>query len=230
MFSMMKSLVLRRCMRSSAQRIMGVMSLLLCLNILAASLPSLELVGLFRDTAVVRIDGQQRLLKVGASSPEGVRLISASSDSAVISFEGNRMRLKLSQKVSGSYAKVAAPRVTIPADSFGQYRVRGSINDTFLNCLVDTGASLIAMSSVQAERLGIDYLGGDKGRVETANGEATSYFVNLNKVTIGGITRHNVRAAVVDGLYPAEVLLGMSFLGGLTLHEKNGVMNLVQDN
>lgn len=199
-------------------------------GILAASLPSLELVGLFRDTAVIRVDGQQRLIKKGASSPEGVRLISQTSDTATISFAGKQQRLKLSQKVSGSYAKVEAPRITIPADAFGQYRVRGSINDQFLTCLVDTGASVIAMSSAQAERLGIDYLGGDKGNVETANGEAVSYFITLNKVTIGGITRHNVRAAVVDGLYPAEVLLGMSFLGGLTLHEKNGVMNLIQDN
>ena len=66
--------------------------------------------------------------------------------------------------------------------------------------------------------------------METANGEAVSYFVTLDRVTVGGITQYNVRAAVVDGLYPAEVLLGMSFLGSLTLHEKNGVMNLVQDN
>ena len=200
------------------------------LGVAAAPRPSLELVGLFRDTAVVRIDGRQRLLKVGVTSPEGVRLVSASLDGAVISFDGERQRLKLSQKVSGSYQKVLAPRVTIPADSYGQYRVRGSINGNFLSCLVDTGASVIAMSSMQAERLGLDYLGGDVGLVETANGEAKSYFLTLDKVTIGGITQYNVRAAVVDGLYPAEVLLGMSFLGQLTLHEKNGVMNLVQDN
>ena len=207
-----------------------LLGLSLSLNVLAAAAPSLELVGLFRNTAVLIINGQQRLMKVGTKSPEGIRLVSATLEGAVISFEGKRMSLRLSQKVSGAFKEVVAPRVTIPADAFGQYRIRGSINGNFLTTLVDTGASLIAMSSAEANRLGIDYLGGEKGKVETANGEALSYFVTLDNVTVGGITQYNVRAAVVDGLYPAEVLLGMSFLGNLTLHERNGVMNLVQDN
>ena len=97
-----------------------------------------------------------------------------------------------------------------------------------VTALVDTGASVIAISSAQADRLGIDYLAGQQGQVVTANGRATSFFVELPEVTLGGIVQRNVRAAVVRGFYPEEVLLGMSFLSGLKLTESNGVMSLTQ--
>ena len=76
--------------------------------------------------------------------------------------------------------------------------------------------------------MGIDYLAGHPGQVVTANGRATSHFVTLERVSVGGLVQHNVRAAVVDGFYPEEVLLGMSFLGGLNLNEANGVLSLTQ--
>jgi len=76
--------------------------------------------------------------------------------------------------------------------------------------------------------MGIDYLAGEVGQVVTANGRATSYFVTLDKVAVAGLVQHNVRAAVVSGFYPEEVLLGMSFLGGLNLNEADGVLSLTQ--
>ena len=194
----------------------------------AAQFPQLEVVGLFRNTAVIRINGKQRLIKVGQTTPEGIKLIAANQSVATISYAGERRQLQLSRRVAGSYERAKTKTVTISADSTGQYRVRGSFNGHFLDCLVDTGASLIAMSSAQADKMGIDYLAGQKGLVETANGRVTSYFISLDEVKIGGITRRNVKTAVVRGYYPTQVLLGMSFLNGLNLQESNGVMNLVQ--
>ena len=63
----------------------------------------------------------------------------------------------------------------------------------------------------------------------TANGRATSFFIEIPEVALGSIVQRNVRAAVVRGFYPEEVLLGTSFLGGLKLTESNGVMSLSQD-
>ncbi len=193
-----------------------------------AQFPQLEVVGLFRNTAVIRINGEQHLIKVGQTTPEGIKLIAANQSVATLSFAGERRQLRLSRRVAGSYQKAQTKMVTISADSTGQYRVRGSFNGHFLDCLVDTGASLIAMSSAQADKLGIDYLAGQKGLVETANGRVTSYFISLDEVKIGGITRHNVKTAVVRGYYPTQVLLGMSFLSGLKMQESNGVMSLLQ--
>ncbi|MEM7218155.1 MAG: TIGR02281 family clan AA aspartic protease [Pseudomonadota bacterium] len=213
-------------MRRARSALLALLSLL-CAGVAHAT-PKLELVGLFKDRAVLVIDGQQRLLRSGQTSPEGVLLVSADTSQATVRFKGVTERLSLSQRVSTSFARVEPQELTISADELGQYRVRGAINGHFLTLLVDTGASVVALSSATAERLGIDYLSGEEGVVETANGRATSYFVVLDQVTVGEISRRNVRAAVVRGFYPTDVLLGMSFLGGLRMTEQQGVLSLSQ--
>ena len=195
----------------------------------SANFPDVQVNGLFRDQAVLTINGKQRILRKGQTSPEGVLLVSASLAAAQIRFEGEERKLALSKRVSGSYERVERNVLTIPADKLGQYRVQITINGQPVRALVDTGASVIAISSAQADRLGIDYLAGQKGEVVTANGRATSFFIEIPEVALGSIVQRNVRAAVVRGFYPEEVLLGTSFLGGLKLTESNGVMSLSQD-
>jgi aspartyl protease family protein len=50
--------------------------------------------------------------------------------------------------------------------------------------------------------------------------------VMLPRVTVGSITLHNVPAIVVVGNYPANVLLGNSFLHRVEMQEQSGVMVL----
>ena len=64
--------------------------------------------------------------------------------------------------------------------------------------------------------------------MQTAQGTAESYFLSLDKVTVSGITAYNVRAAVITGRYPVDILLGMSFLKQVSIQESGGVMTLVQ--
>ena len=47
-----------------------------------------RVVGLFSGRAVLLVDGQQRLLKPGQTSPEGVKLISATSEEALLLIDG----------------------------------------------------------------------------------------------------------------------------------------------
>jgi len=187
-----------------------------------------EVVGLFKDRAVIRVQGGERLMKVGEVSPEGVRLLSADAREAVVEYNGERHTLSLTSRVAGSYAEVQHARISIPADELGQYRIRGAINDRYVNFLVDTGASVIALSSTTAQSLGIDYQRGQRGSVQTAQGNAESYFLTLDRVTVSGITAHNVQAAVITGHYPQEILLGMSFLRQVSMEESGGVMTLIQ--
>lgn len=194
----------------------------------AANFPDVELNGLFGSQAVLTINGKQRLLKNGQKSPEGVLLVSATPEKAVIDYQGDRRTLRLSQRVAGTYKERTQEVVSLNADSLGQYRAQITINGQPVSCLIDTGASVIALSSAQADRLGIDYLAGREGQVVTANGRVTSYFVELPEVVLAGIKQRNVSAAVVQGFYPEEVLLGMSFLRALKLEENGGVMNLTQ--
>ena len=54
----------------------------------AAAVDSVTVLGLFKDKAIVEIDGKRRLLRVGDTSPEGVTLVSASSEEAVLEVDG----------------------------------------------------------------------------------------------------------------------------------------------
>jgi aspartyl protease family protein len=129
--------------------------------------------------------------------------------------------------VAGSFKPADRQRVDISPDSLGQYRIRGAIDGYFVNFLVDTGASVVAMSTRHAQSLGLDCTSrGETGTVQTAQGSASACFMNLSQVTVGGITGHNVKAAVIDGNYPLEILLGMSFLRQVAMQERAGVLTL----
>ena len=150
----------------------------------ANDFPSIEVNGLFGNQAVLTINGKQRILRKGQRSPEGVLLVSSTLSHVVIRHSGTERKLRLSQRVAGNYKQVEQNGITIPADSLGQYRVQITVGGQPVTALVDTGASVIAISSAQADRLGIDYLAGQQGQVVTANGRATSFFVELPEVTV----------------------------------------------
>jgi aspartyl protease family protein len=190
--------------------------------------PEIKVVGLFRDRAVLVIDGHQRVLSVGEPSPEGILLLSATSREAVIEVEGRRETLTLGTHIGGTYREAAAgATVVVAPDGGGMYRVSGSINGFQVDFLVDTGASVIAMNRHQAARMGIDYrLEGQRAETLTASGVATVYLVELDRVRVGDIELSNVRAAVHDGDHPLDVLLGNSFLGRVDLRREGRLLQL----
>ena len=213
------------------KRTLKSIALLACLQMsmaLHAAVP-IEIVGLFKDRAVIREAGGERLLSAGETTSGGVKLISATSREAVVSYQGARHTVTLSNRVTARFAEVKVQQVAIAADDLGQYRIRGAINNRYVDFLVDTGASVVALSSAQADSLGIDYRRGQLGSVQTAQGNAESYFLQLREVTVAGIKAHNVQAAVITGTYPLDILLGMSFLKQVSMHENGGVMTLVQN-
>ncbi|RYD94869.1 MAG: hypothetical protein EOP50_08890, partial [Sphingobacteriales bacterium] len=55
--------------------------------------------GLFNNSAVVKINGQERILRLGKASPEGVTLLSANARSAEIDINGKRQTLNLNRGV-----------------------------------------------------------------------------------------------------------------------------------
>ncbi len=206
----------------------GLVTLLSVCAVTSSAVSPVEVVGLFKNRAVVRVVGEEKLLRVGETSPAGVTLLQADANGATVRYKGQQYTLTLSNRVSGSFQEAPKPAVAISADQLGQYRIRGTINNQYVDFLVDTGASVIALSSRTADSLGLNYLSGQKGTVATAQGMVESYFVTLDQVTISGIVAHNVEAAVISGRFPLETLLGMSFLRGVGLEEKGGVMTLTQ--
>ncbi len=181
---------------------------------------------LAQGSALLVIDGKQRMLRVGKTSPEGVKLISADGQQAVIEVGGRSQSLGLSRRIATSFARAKKAEVRLASSQGGHYRTPGLINGMPVNFLVDTGATYVSMNFHEAERLGIDFLAGFKSTSSTANGLADIYIVVLNNVSVGGVELHQVPAAVHDSDSPSEILLGNSFLSKVDIRIDQGVMVL----
>ncbi len=190
---------------------------------------NVRILALFSGKAVVQLDGRQRLLRAGQTSPEGVRLVSANARKAVLEINGKRGTYTLGSHISSSYAAPGGRELSVQIwpDARGMYTILGSINGFPVRFLVDTGATAIAMNAAQARRLGIDYrVVGEPGLASTASGVVKSYGVMLDRVNVGDIQLRNVRAGVIDGNHPEMVLLGMTFLGRVEMARKGQMLEL----
>jgi aspartyl protease family protein len=188
-----------------------------------------EAVGLFKDRAMIRVLGKEHYLTVGQTSPEGATLIESDAQHAVVRYKDETYKLTLSDRVGGTFQAANQASLSIAPDQVGQYRVQGSINGHMVDFLVDTGASLVAISERTAKQMGIPFSESpERAAVITAQGQVNSYLVDLDTLTVGGIQTHHVRAAVIPGDYPLEVLLGMSFLHKVKMDQQAGVLVLKQ--
>lgn len=188
----------------------------------------MEVVALFRDRAVLRTGAGERMLRVGETSTDGVTLLAADAKSARVRYQGREQVLALSTRVASSFSAAAPARIALSPDAQGQYRVGGSINGRPADFLVDTGASIVVMNSQHARALGVDFEQGQRGAVQTAQGNVDAWFVSLDTVAVAGIESRAVQAAIVEGGFPVDVLLGMSFLREVTIEARDGVMTLTR--
>lgn len=180
--------------------------------------------GLMKTAAVVEINGKNQLLKVGETSKEGVTLVSSDGQEAVFDIRGEQHVMGISKHQGIKIADSEEKEFRIPRGSGGHFFTSGLINNRSANFVVDTGASSIAMSEVDAKRLGINYINADRIQVSTASTSDFGYVVNLTSVTIGPITIYNVEAIILPGKYPEVVLLGNSFLNRVDLQVDSGVL------
>lgn len=185
-------------------------------------------VGLFKDKAVVEVDGEQHLLTVGETSPEGLKLIAASSNSATFEINGEKRTFPLGDRINSNYIEAEKKTAVTLWPTNGMYTATGNINGYTISFLVDTGASTIAMNAATASRLGIDYLRGQQVGIRTASGSSVGYKVKLDYVQLEQIKLHNVDAVVLDGEEPSVTLLGMSFLGQLDIQHNGERLDLRQ--
>jgi aspartyl protease family protein len=113
----------------------------------------------------------------------------------------------------------AGQATAISKASDGHYWAEGDVNGARVRFLVDTGATAVALTLEDAQRLGfepddLDY----RQKVMTASGEARAAVVQLAAVSVAGARVTNVDALVIErGLESS--LLGMSYLGRLTRFE-----------
>lgn len=112
--------------------------------------------------------------------------------------------------------RVSASVVSIPKDPrSGQYHFKGRVNSGYVDFLVDTGASAVALTLADARKAGIRErdLTYDVP-ISTAGGQNYAARVTLDRLALGGIMIRDVEALVVpEGLEIS--LLGMTWLGQL---------------
>lgn len=211
-------------------------SLMLCLLALclatpawyaiAENSPRIKVLALFRDKAMVEINGEQVLMKVGDEASSGVRLINATSKVAVLEINGQRKKYGLGSQVSTQLSRPESTMVRIPSQG-GMYVTQGQVNGRTVRFIVDTGASMVTMSRPTADRLQINYR--DKGipaRISTASKMVNAWRVKLNSVSVGNIQLDLVDGVVIDTEHDQEILLGMSYLNRLKFSQERGMVVL----
>lgn len=112
--------------------------------------------------------------------------------------------------------------VSIRRSGDGHFRLTATVDGKPVRFLVDTGASLVALTRRDAQSLGIDTARLTYGlRLNTANGTAWAAGVSLGEIAVGTIRVRNVSGSVSrDGL--TESLMGLTFLNRLSGYEVRG--------
>jgi len=110
--------------------------------------------------------------------------------------------------------------VVIPPGPNGHFEVAGDVDGRQMNFMVDTGASVIALTARDAAKLGI-HPGASEYRamVRTANGIVRAAPVTLDRVEIEDIVEYNVSALVLPDGALSDNLLGLTFLSKLRKFE-----------
>ncbi len=176
--------------------------------------------------ALLVIDGQPQTLAVGASA-RGVTLKRLNESEAEVEIDGRTRVLKLGMTPARVGAGGPSPgtQIVIPVGPGGHFTAAGAINGKPVRFMVDTGATAIALSQAEANRIGLEWQRGRPGVTQTAGGTVPVNFVNLTSVRIGDVEVNNVGAVVIPAELPM-VLLGNTFLGRFAMHRESDVLRL----
>jgi aspartyl protease family protein len=198
-------------------------------------------------SAKVMIEGRPPIAIAVGSTVEGVTVVRADATGTEVRVGGKTLVLPLqappgetapAPRAAADPEPTAGPRavaraasrartVTLFADARGHFLTPGTINDEPVHFLVDTGATSVALSRADAERIGLDYRQGKATYSSTANGVVRGWSVNLKAVRIGGVTIRRVDATVIEARMPF-VLLGMTFLNRFDMHREGSKLVLEQ--
>jgi len=103
----------------------------------------------------------------------------------------------------------------VPLAPDGHYWLRATVNGAPVNFLVDTGATLTAVSSETAERIGLEPReAGIPVRMQTANGSVAAQLTTIDELKFGNVAARGIDAIIAPGLGPTNVI-GMNVLSRL---------------
>lgn len=179
---------------------------------------SVMLTGTIGSRAILIVDGAPPKTVAVGETFQGVRLVSLQADQAVVELEGKRLNLRMDTPVSigGGGGTGGGSRIVLPADSRGHFMTQGAINGRPVTFMLDTGATSIALSAADAQRIGLDYSKGQRVQMNTANGVSQGYKLRLQSVRVGDVEVYDIDAIVSPQPMPF-VLLGNSFINRFSM-------------
>jgi aspartyl protease family protein len=209
------------------RRTLCALSLMLCAPWAAAQ--SVALSGMMGERALLVVDGTPPKALAPGETHRGVKLLSAAADQAVVEIKGQRQTLQVGAapvSVTGAAGGASrGNRIVLQAGAGGHFTTLGSINGRSVQFVVDTGATFVALSVADAERVGLNYQSGQPVRMSTANGLANGWRLSLQSLRIGDVEVAGVEAVVTPQAMP-YVLLGNSYLTRFQMHRENEQMTL----
>ncbi len=196
-----------------------------------AEAKTVSAIALFNDRAMLSVDGEKAKIVRSGTSHLGVKVISSNTTEAVIEVDGKRRTLSLnSTAVLGESLSVSpkstASSIVLYENDVGFFESSGQVNGRAVRFLVDTGANIVVFNSLDATRLGLNYLAGEKSFASTASGVAPMYSLNVDSISVGGLTLNDIRVGVIEGSFPGIPLLGMTFLSRLDMNRSGQTMVL----
>jgi aspartyl protease family protein len=139
------------------------------------------------------------------------------------SVQANPNQAKIATVQSVAPAQSQGNTAMLYADPRGHFFADIQVRGVPVRTLVDTGASLVAMSTEDAAKVGLRAQPGDKqAQFNTANGMVTASLVRLPEVRLQGIMVFDVEAAIMPPGAMQGTLLGMSFMKKLASFESRG--------
>lgn len=193
---------------------------------------SIQAIALFDDKAMLSINGKRaKIIKIGQTI-QGVTLLEADTSAALIDVDGQQQELTLNsglvltRSLGASAVNSNQNSAVLWADEMGFFRGEGAVNGERLEFLVDTGASIVVLSSRHADRVGFEYRKGQRTFASTASGTAPMFSLEARSLIFEGIEVNNVEVGVIEGSYPQIPLLGMTFLEQLDMNRSGNKMEL----
>ncbi|MFM9879650.1 MAG: TIGR02281 family clan AA aspartic protease [Burkholderiaceae bacterium] len=187
---------------------------------------SVALQGMLGNRALLIVDGAPPKAVAPGESHKEVKVVSTSGDQAVLQFGGKQHTLRVGDAPASVGNKGGAARkIILTAGSGGHFKTQGNINGKAVQFLVDTGATAIAMSAADADRIGLKYKDGPRIRANTANGESIGWLTKLSSVRIADVEVYEVDAVVLPVGMPF-MLLGNSFLSRFEMRQQADQMTL----
>lgn len=119
----------------------------------------------------------------------------------------------------------------VPQAPDGHYWLRARINGHEAHFLVDTGATLTAISQDTAERAGLSARDGALPiRMQTANGPVAAQITSIDELRFGNVAARGLDAIIAPGLGETNVI-GMNLLSRLaSVRIEQGELVLVPNN